>query len=246
MNFALRVYRRLARAFPHEFQVVYGTEVMQLGEDAVEEIGRQYGAAGLIRLSPRLTTTSSSIERRGAFSLITGFLVMGFNKTNSVQAKFDASTMVLLSIDPVRDGYSAGKAQALFEKLLERLKAIASVRGVAFAAQPPFSISSATVQMTTGQSTAGSQAAKSQVVKKLVKETVGTGYFSALSEPMLAGRQFEERDERTETPMPVVLNESAAHAPFWKGGCGRPARHRREQAISGSGRGSRLEERNPG
>ena len=51
MNFAWRIYRRLAQAFPHEFKLAYGAEVMQLGEDVVEEIAKRHGAAGLIRLS---------------------------------------------------------------------------------------------------------------------------------------------------------------------------------------------------
>ncbi len=50
MNFALWIYRRLAQAFPHEFKLVYGPEVMQLGEDVVEEIAKRHGAGGLIRL----------------------------------------------------------------------------------------------------------------------------------------------------------------------------------------------------
>src|SRR5258708_6764771 len=50
MNFALRIYRRLAGAFPHEFKMVYGTEMLQLGEDVVEEIAKRHGLAGLIRL----------------------------------------------------------------------------------------------------------------------------------------------------------------------------------------------------
>ncbi len=50
MNFAWRIYRRLAQAFPHEFKLAYGPEVMQLGEDVVEEIAKRHGAAGLIRL----------------------------------------------------------------------------------------------------------------------------------------------------------------------------------------------------
>ena len=54
--------------------------------------------------------------------LITGFLVLGISKVSSIQTKFDPNTMYLLSIDPVRDGYSPEKAQALFEKLPERLK----------------------------------------------------------------------------------------------------------------------------
>ena len=55
--------------------------------------------------------------------LITGFLVIGISKTSSIQTTFDPSTMYLLSIDPVRDGYAPEKSQALFEKLTERLKA---------------------------------------------------------------------------------------------------------------------------
>jgi len=47
---ALRIYQRLAHAFPHEFKLVYGTEVIQLGEDAMEEISKRHGVAGLIRL----------------------------------------------------------------------------------------------------------------------------------------------------------------------------------------------------
>jgi predicted permease len=50
MNFALRIYRRLADAFPHEFKLVYGKEMKQSGEDVVHEIARKHGIAGLIRL----------------------------------------------------------------------------------------------------------------------------------------------------------------------------------------------------
>jgi hypothetical protein len=50
MNFAWRIYRRLAQAFPHEFKLAYGTDVMQLGEDVTAEIAKRHGAASLIRL----------------------------------------------------------------------------------------------------------------------------------------------------------------------------------------------------
>ena len=50
MSFTLRIYRRLARAFPHEFKLAYGAEVLQLGEDVVDEVAKRRGAAGLIRL----------------------------------------------------------------------------------------------------------------------------------------------------------------------------------------------------
>jgi macrolide transport system ATP-binding/permease protein len=142
--------------------------------------------------------------------LITGFLVMGITKMNSVQTKFDANSMYLLSIDPVRDGYSPEKAQALFEKLPARLKSVGAVRGVALAAEAPFSITGRVAQLTSPNKT----------VKAVNKETVGAGYFGIMSEQMLAGREFTESDQRGPaheqggTALPVVLNESAARAFF--------------------------------
>jgi predicted permease len=155
--------------------------------------------------------------------LITGFLVIGFSRTNNFQTKFDANTMYLLAIDPVRDGYSPEKAEALFEKLPERLRAIGSVQSVALAAQAPFSVASGTAQLTASKDPRDA----SRTLKVVAKETVGAGYFATLSERMLAGREFTERDQRIETsedgssadgsnmvPLPAVLNESAARGLF--------------------------------
>ena len=63
MNFAWRIYRWLARAFPHEFKLAYGTEVVQLGEDVVADIAQRHGAAGLIRLIADIATR----VRNGAY-----------------------------------------------------------------------------------------------------------------------------------------------------------------------------------
>jgi ABC-type antimicrobial peptide transport system permease subunit len=51
--------------------------------------------------------------------------------------------------------------------------------------------------------------------------TVGAGYFAALSEPMLAGREFMELDQRGQADgsktLPAILNESAARGFFGNG-----------------------------
>jgi predicted permease len=49
-SLALRIYRRLALAFPHEFQMIYGADVIELGEDAIDDILAQHGFFGLLRL----------------------------------------------------------------------------------------------------------------------------------------------------------------------------------------------------
>jgi predicted permease len=50
MSLAFRIYRRLARAFPHEFKVAYGSEVMLAGEDAIRDIAKHHGTLGVLPL----------------------------------------------------------------------------------------------------------------------------------------------------------------------------------------------------
>jgi macrolide transport system ATP-binding/permease protein len=156
--------------------------------------------------------------------LITGFLVIGISKESNIQTKFDPNTMYLLSIDPVRDGYAPEKAQALFEKLPERLKTEGSMRSMALAAQAPFSIAD---EDGAKQLTAEDSRESSRVQQSVFEETVGAGYFATLREPMLAGREFLERDQRSQADgsktfslpavLPVVLNETAARGFFGNG-----------------------------
>lgn len=147
--------------------------------------------------------------------LMTGFLVLGINKTSGLRTSLDSSTMVLLSLDPVRDGYTPEKAQALFEKLPEQLKTTGTVDSVALAAQPPFSSETEPTQLT-----AEGSPDSLQVLQSVAEETIGAGYFAALSEPVLAGREFEERDQRSQADtlksfaLPAVLNESAERKLF--------------------------------
>ena len=156
--------------------------------------------------------------------LLTGFLVIGIGKESSVQTKFDPHAMVLLSIDPVRDGFSPEKAIALFEKLPALLKSAAASRSIALAAQPPFS---AIDDDDARQLTAEDAEHSPRVQLPAIEETVGPGYFAALSEPMLTGREFLDRDQRIEAAgsstsalpavLPVILNETAARGFFGNG-----------------------------
>jgi len=148
--------------------------------------------------------------------LITGFLVMGLSKASSFNTRLDPDTMYLLSIDPVRDGYSSARAKALFEKLPGQLRSASAVTTVALAGQAPFSIEDdedAAVQVSAEDThdTTHIQIAANE-------ESVGSGYFAALSEPMVAGRDFEEMDQQMpddgSKALPVIINESAARSFF--------------------------------
>lgn len=140
--------------------------------------------------------------------LITGFLVEGISRSSGIQTKFEPHTMGLLSIDPVRQGYSAEKSRDLFEKLPRRLAAVPGVHSVAMSAQSPFPLQDEDemLQLT---------AEESRVQISAFELTVGAGYFAALNEPVLAGREFSDVDQRGKSDgtalLPAILNESAAH-----------------------------------
>jgi putative ABC transport system permease protein len=148
--------------------------------------------------------------------LMTGFLVIGISKSSSIETKLDPNAMYLLSLDPVRDGYAPEKTEALFEKISERLRSAGPVRSVTLAAQPPF-----TGEVEPTPLSAEDAPGSSRKQQPVLKETVGAGYFAALSEPMLVGREFVEPDQRSHADgskiLPAVLNESAARGFFGKG-----------------------------
>jgi predicted permease len=155
--------------------------------------------------------------------LVTGFLVLGIMNGNSIQTNFNQKTMVFLSIDPVRDGYTPGRAQAFFERLPERLRSAPAVTSFALAGQPPYLPG----DDPDFQLTVDDPRASSAVQKEVVKQTVGAGYFAVLKEPILAGREFEESDQRLDdeatitagapvTTLPLVLN-AKAHMLCWEG-----------------------------
>ena len=155
--------------------------------------------------------------------LVTGFLVLGLMNGNTIQTNFSRKTMVFLFVDPVRDGYTADKAQAFFERLPERLRNAPAVTSFALAAQPPYLPD----DDDDFRLKVDDPRASSPIEKDVARQKVGAGYFAVLNEPILAGREFQESDQRVnaEAPtapgdpvptLPVVLDEKAAHAFFGK------------------------------
>jgi predicted permease len=146
--------------------------------------------------------------------MIAGFLVVGFNRMESLDIPFDPTEMYLFSLDPVRDGYTAERAEKLFEQLPEPLKRAPGVKQVSIAGGPPFGPQAAVATLT-APSVAGQP---DQVVSGIARNTVGAGYFASLSTQVLEGREFENRDEGVDTSpgkaVPVVINATASHAFF--------------------------------
>jgi predicted permease len=152
--------------------------------------------------------------------LITGYVLLGFGRSYLVETNFDQKTMAMASIDPVRDGETPERALDLFAKLPQRLRDSGKFSSFALTTLPPF----ASVETDDAeQLTVDDPQASQQEQQPAIKESVGAGYFAALDQPILSGRQFNEQDERSlmdAAPgnvtriLPVVINETAAKKLF--------------------------------
>jgi predicted permease len=141
--------------------------------------------------------------------LLTGFLGLGIQTTMGIQQGFDSRNLYLISLDPVRDGYSGTQAAAFFEKLLDRVKRLPSVVAATLTDTVPVAMDGNTGAIFS-DAHAGEKATHSAR-----KHAVGKDYFETAGIPILLGRGFREEDEANGAAA-VIVSEELVRA-YWKG-----------------------------
>ncbi|MCU1263552.1 MAG: transporter related [Bryobacterales bacterium] len=202
----LRLYRSLARAFPYEFRNVYGDELLQVTEEAIEPIWRSHGLWGLARL---LTDIAVRVPIEHFFELCKdlryslrqlasspGFTAVALVSLSlgiciATCAISEMNGMVLRSIPRVE---KPGELVALqmpvaypsYRRYGEHTAAFTST--LAYVAPVPFDVSF------------GGPA------ERIWGHLVTPSYFSALGVHPEFGRLFDQQDERPGGPSPVVVS----------------------------------------
>jgi macrolide transport system ATP-binding/permease protein len=142
--------------------------------------------------------------------LLTGFLGLGIQTTMGVQQGFDARNLYLISLDPVRDGYSGAQAAAFFEKVLDRVKRLPSVSAATLTDTVPVSVDG-----NAGAIFSDARADVGNAKHWARKHVVGKDYFETAGIPILLGRRFRREDEATEANT-VIVSEALVRA-YWPG-----------------------------
>lgn len=151
--------------------------------------------------------------------LVTWFVALGFLNTTRLNIGFESRNLVLISLDPVRDGYSPAETAALFSALPDELARANGVRSVSLTGSVPFASLTSDRANTRVASPAG-DGAGGQVLHSVFRDRIGANYFATLGVPLLGGREFEGRDQRQkesgprDAAVPAILNQTAARALF--------------------------------
>jgi predicted permease len=174
--------------------------------------------AGYRRFGLRNLMVAYQVAASLTLLLITGFLVLGYNRTARMDVGLNLNGLYFLSLDPVRDGYSAAKTADFFDKLPERLSRLSAVHSVAVSESAPFAgfIDVANTRFSAPKSDSDVK----QVVVSVLRSRIGAGYFATLDVPVMRGREFTEQDQHVSPTsgaiQSAILNETAAREFFGK------------------------------
>ena len=159
------------------------------------------------RLSLRNMLIVSQVAGSLTLLVVLGILSIGIQTTLGIQSGFDSRRLYMITLDPVRDGYSGERAAAFFERLLERVKTLPSITAATLTESLPVSLSGAGINVSTTDS--------QRVSLRAMKHVVGRDYFATTGISILAGRAFGRPDEAEQTAA-VIVNETLARE-LWNG-----------------------------
>jgi len=139
--------------------------------------------------------------------LVTWIVALAFLSTARIDTGVEVANLNLVSLDPVRDGYSAEAVAGLFTKLPDELSRVAGVRALALTGSAlPSHADSTRISVPAADGKVG------LAQYPAYRERIGADYFATLGVPLLAGREFNLRDREQDTP--AILSQTAARTLF--------------------------------
>jgi predicted permease len=137
--------------------------------------------------------------------LLTGFVFVGWQRAARVEMGFDTANLHFMTLDPVRDGYPAERAEQLFETLVGHLRRVPGIASVSLAQTLPLAMSSSEMilnvktDLATGMNLLGATR----------MDRVGARFFETVQTPIVLGRAFTENDQ-TDESRALIVNQTMA------------------------------------
>jgi predicted permease len=149
-----------------------------------------------------------------ALVLVTGTVVVAFLSITGTEAGFDPSGLYLISVDPIRDGFSSEQTAALLHQILDRMKGLPSISAASLTESLPMA-ATGHVTFSAGGVPPGPAAITPRAINSATKYVVGADYFATLGIPILLGRGFRKEDEANDSTA-VIVSEKLVRE-YWNG-----------------------------
>ncbi len=137
-----------------------------------------------------------------------GLFLRTLQNLRRVDVGFNPRNVVLFRVNPSLNRYDASRQRLLYDRIDERLRAIAGIRAVAWSSPALLSGStSSTSIFVQGRTYAQEQR------DEIYRVVASTAFFQTMEIPLLAGREFTQRDADGAPPV-AIINAAAARKYF--------------------------------
>ena len=138
-----------------------------------------------------------------------GLLTRSLENLKDFYPGFNKENVLLLSINPGMTGYTEAQLVPLYERLLDRIRAIPGVRSTTLSVHSPLSRSFSSTEPTVP----GYRPQRGKELTQVNIEVAGPEYFKTVETQVLLGRDFTSAD-RVGAPKVAIINETMAHYYF--------------------------------
>ena len=179
-------------------------------QSTLKEGGRSSGSSARHRLRNVLVVTQVAVSL--ALLICAGLFLQSLQNAGTMDLGFQHKNILLLSVDPVLQGYDNARERMFYREAVQRIGALPGVESATMATAAPFSGQGIQVSKVLRE---GSSITKESEIPTAFFTVVGENYFRTLGVPILAGRAFNSQDSETSDQV-IVVNETLARK-FWPG-----------------------------
>jgi macrolide transport system ATP-binding/permease protein len=165
----------------------------------------------------RLTLRNALVVAQVSLSVVVlvcaGLFVQSFRNAQRMDPGFGATqNVLLLSLNPELIGYDETQSKDFVRRAVEGVKALPGVEAVSATRLPPLGDSSNSSGPILRE---GETLARGSAGRNVMNTSITAGYFQTLQIPIIAGRDFDDRD-RQGAQRAVIINERMAQI-LWPG-----------------------------
>ena len=176
-------------------------------QSTLKEQGRST-SDGRSNLRLRKWLMVSQVALTGVLLTAAGFFAQSLLNLKKQDLGLRVDHVIQFSIAPELNRYSPPRTIALFDRIREAIAALPGVQSVSVATSPVLAGDDSSSNITVE-----GYAATPDEDMQVNRNTIGPHYFATMGTPLLAGREFSERD-RTDGPKVVIVNEKLARRFF--------------------------------
>ena len=137
-----------------------------------------------------------------------GLFVESLHKLLTVDTGFNREGVLMVQMNPARAGYKDAALATLYRQLLERIDAVPGVRAASLSTYPPLTGGGGTFFSASGVSV-DRRPAPANTIGNVYLNVIGPRFFETLETPLLAGRDFSDRDNQG-SPRVAIVSEALA------------------------------------